>query len=187
MAKLSLTVALAVLAGAAVMFAYLRHREDPYSWYQLEIANTGFTNEALLDSDIPLPDIKNISGRLKFRTGRDQPSAVEAGYILEFDIDKLDKGKLPEKYRKPRTFQARQGEYTVEPVEEVTYVAKFDFTLEDKDRFELLHTSSGSQYIESGKRNRFQGLAADQIPLAIARRARFITAKISVEKCETCM
>jgi hypothetical protein len=184
--KVSLTVVLPAIVGAAVMFAYLRHKQDPYSWHQLEMDKTSYKTEALFDSDIPLPDIKNISGQLKFRTGRDKANELEAGYVVEFDIDKLDKAKLPEKYRKPTVYQSKQGEYTVDPVEEVVYVAKFQFTLQDKDRFDLLKTSSEDQYIQSGKRNRFQGLATDPIPLEIAQRAKFIKAEIHVVKCETC-
>lgn len=177
---------LAALAGAAIMFAYLRHKQDPYAWHQLEMDKTSYTSEALFASDISLPDIKNISGKMKFRTGRDKPTDLEAGYVVEFDIDKLNKDKLPEKYRKPTPCPSAQGGCTIDPVEEVVYNAKFQFTLQDKDHFDLLSTSSGNQYIYSGQHNRFQGLGADPVPLRIAQRVKFIKAQIHVEKCETC-
>ena len=183
--KVSLML-LAAIAGAAIMFAYLQHKQDPYSWHQLEMDKSSYTTEALFDSDIPLPDIKNISGEMKFRSGRDNPSDLEAGYVVEFDVDKLNKDKLPGKYRKPTTYQSKQGEYTVDPVQEVVYIAKFQFTLQDKDHFDLLKTSSEAQYIYSGQHNRFQGLAAEPVPARIAERVKFIKAQINVEKCETC-
>lgn len=77
--KVSLTVLLSAIAGAAIMFTYLRHKQDAYSWYQLEMDKTSYTTEAVFKSDIPLPDIKNISGKMKFRTGRDNASDLEAG------------------------------------------------------------------------------------------------------------
>ena len=174
------------IAGAVLTFAYVRHKQDPFSWDQLDTGKPSYTSEALFDADIPLPDIKNISGLMKFRLGCDKPNELEAGYIVEFDIDKLDKAKLPEKYRKATVGQSKQGEYTIEPVGEVTYSAKCQFTLQDKDHFELLETNGGDQYIESGKRNQLQGLATDVVPLAIAQRTKFITLEIRVEKCETC-
>jgi hypothetical protein len=135
------------------------------AWHQLDIEKPSYTytNEALFDSDIPLPDIKSVSGKTKFRTGREKPSELEAGYVLEFDIDKLDKTKLPEKYRKPTVGQSKQGEYTIEPVEEVTYSANFRFTLQDKDHFDLQEVQSEAQYIQSG--------------------TKFIKAEIAVENC----
>src|SRR4029077_5411735 len=182
----SLTAVLGAVFGALLMCVYLRHKQDPYSWHQLETDKPSYTSEALFDSDIPLPDLKNISGRMKFRTGRDKSDELEAGYVVEFDIDKLNKAKLPEKYRRPTVGQSKQGEYTIDPVGEVVYVAKFQFTLQDKDHFDLQKTQSEEQYIESGKRNRFQGLATDPVPLNIAQRTKFIKAEVHVEKCETC-
>jgi hypothetical protein len=182
----SLVVVVAAVVGAAIMFAYLRHKQDPYSWHQLEMDKSSYTTEALFDSEIPLPDIKNISGKIKFRIGPDNPSELEAGYVVEFDVDKLNKDKLPEKYRKPTPYQSKQGRYTVDPVQEVVYVAKFQFTLQDKDHFDLLKTSSDAQYIYSGQHNRFQGLAADPVPARIAERVKVIKGQINVEKCETC-
>ena len=99
--KVSLIVVLAAITGASITFAYLRYKQDPYSWHKLDIDKTSFTTESLIDSDIPLPDIRNVSGEMKFRTGRGNTSDLEAGYVVEFDIDKLNKDKLPGKYRKP--------------------------------------------------------------------------------------
>ena len=98
----------------------------------------------------------------------------------------LNKDKLPEKYRKPTPCPSAQGGCTIDPVQEVVYGAKFQFTLQHKDHFYLLTTSSENQYISSGQHNRFQGLAADPVALRIAQRVKFIKAQINVQKCETC-
>jgi len=185
-AKVSLIVLSAALLGAILTFVYLRHKQDPFAWRHLDVDKPSYTGEALFDSDIPLPDIKNSSGEAKFRTAPGSGREVELGYVMEFDIDKLEKDKVPEKYRKPTKYQAKQGEVTWDPVAEVVYIAKFDFTLRDKDGFELKKLESRNEYIESGKRNRLQGLVPDAVPLEIAERTQSIKALIYVQKYETC-
>ena len=74
--RVSLTIVLGAVVGASLMFAYLRHKQDPFS-YELDTSKPSYTSEALFDSDILLPDIKNISGRMKFRSGRDKPNELK--------------------------------------------------------------------------------------------------------------
>jgi len=133
----SLTSLVAAAVGAGLMFTHLHHKQNDFPWYQLDNDSPSYTNEAFLESDIQLPNIKNISGQAKFRNSPGKFGDVELGYVMEFDIDKLDRTKLPEKYRKPTVDQSKQGPFTLNPIEEVVYVAKFDFTLQDKDGFEL--------------------------------------------------
>jgi hypothetical protein len=53
--KVSLAVVLGAVAGAVLVFAYLRHKQDPFSWYQLDTGKPSYASEALFDSDISLP------------------------------------------------------------------------------------------------------------------------------------
>jgi len=147
----------------------------------------GFTTEALFNSDIPLPEIKRISGKSKFlKTQKSGTDEMNLGYVVSIDVEKLDLEKVPQKYKTERKEKYKAGEFTVPPIEELVYEVSFEFELRDKDGFELVKLQSPSHSLYSGKANQFQGIAKQPILQATAERVVNIVLHMTVEKCETC-
>ena len=143
----------------------------------------GMNSGALFSVDIPLPDVSKPHGKAKFLE-RSAPGKedIELGYIINVSVNNLDVSKIPEKYRKPRQ---GEGDWVIEPIEQVVYVAHFDFSLKDADGFVLMSASSEPVYLYSGK-HVFQGTTRQAIPVAVAKRTKSILTNMTVEKCETC-
>lgn len=145
------------------------------------------TAEALFGADIPLPDFKSFSAKVKFTKPRmKQNLGAVLGYIVSVDVENLDSSKIPEKYRKERKRQFRAGTFTLQPLEEVIYEVHFEFILIDKDGFELAKLESPKHYLYSGKNNIFQELVLKQIPVDIAKRTKKVKPRILIDKCVSC-
>jgi hypothetical protein len=174
-------LAAGVVIGVACTYA-LMHRVN-HSWIELQTEHHGlaWANEVFSESDIPLPEQKDPQGQAKF-VDRGIGKGYELGYVVTSRMEKLDQGKLPEKYKKSQSW----GKYTIGPTESVTYSAHLDFILKDADGFELITTKSDPVYIESGKENKLQGFAKDSIPDALVRRTKTILVNLVLDKCETC-
>jgi len=162
-----------------------------FDWKELSIDKSGkgygFTSEALFNSDIPLPEIKKLSGKSKFIKAPNATSdELNLGYVISVDIDKLDLQKIPEKYKVERKEQHKAGEFTVLPIEDAVYEISFDFALKDKDGFEILELKSPSHNLYTGKMNSFQDSVKQTISSAIADRVANIGLHMTIEKCETC-
>lgn len=147
-----------------------------------------FTTEAAFNSDIPFPDVKRIWGKSKFlkpttNAGNDD---LNLGYIISVENDKVDLQKVPSKYKVTRKERYKGKEITGQPIEEVVFSVSFDFSLKDKDGFELVKLKSPLHYIYSGHVNTFQDVVRQSIARHIAERASTIIFSMTVEECKTC-
>lgn len=163
-----------------------------FDWKELSLDQSGkgyrYYSEALFNSDIPLPEIKKLSGKCKFisTSTKLRKDELNLGYVVSVDIAKLDLQKVPQKYKVEKKEKYTAGEFTVLPIEEVVYSVTFEFRLQDKDGFELLNLKSLPHSIYSGKVNKFQDVVRQAIPPAIAERVSSSILSMTVEKCETC-
>jgi hypothetical protein len=155
-------------------------------WKPLSFENTTFDSAALFDSDIALPEISKIDGKIKFRPSPEHDSEYDLGYIINVTVDRLDTKNVPPKYLQSTKEQHVSGEITVDPIKEVVYVVHFSFTLNDADGFYLAKLDSSPLYIDSGTKNNFQGIAGTPISAGVARRTRTVACTMHVDKCETC-
>jgi hypothetical protein len=178
---LAFGVFIGVVVGVACTYA-LMHREN-YKWFELQIDHFGisYANKVFAESDIPLPDLKPPHGQAKF-VDRGIGKGRELGFVVRASMDKLDKSKLPEKYKKSRVW----GNLTIGPTESVAYNAHLEFTLKDVDGFELMTTKSEPLYVLSGDENKMQGFATDSIPDALIRRTTNMFVRLVLDNCETC-
>jgi len=145
------------------------------------------TPEALLDSDIPIPEIRKLSGKGKFIKALQASSDdVVLGYVISVDIDKLDLEKLPQKYKVEKKEQYKAGEITVLPIEDAVYAISFEFSLNDKDGFELMKLESPSHWLYTGKVNDFQNTVKQAVAAPTAVRVASIGLYMTIEKCVTC-
>lgn len=143
----------------------------------------GFSLEALFDTDIELPDIKMLTGKVKFIN---EPGSVHFGYLVTVVVEKLDSTKLPEQYRKEKKGKAKGGEFTILPPDQVVYETHFEFTFRDKDNFVIFTLKSPLENLISGKDNQFQRIIQGAIPYSIAARTSAIAFSMSIDKCVTC-
>ncbi len=142
----------------------------------------GYTSEAIFGSDIPLPLIKEISGKTKFIEDTNDTSTVKLGYLVIVTVDKLDKSKVPEKYLKQKPTIIEGRKILQEPIDEVVYEVVFSFILKDKDGFDLIEVVSKPETIFSGKKNEFQSIVQQQIPVSSASRSSQILLKTKLTK-----
>ena len=163
-----------------------------FDWKDLSLDQSGkgyeYSSEALFNSDIPLPEIKKISGKCKFISTsiKLRNDELNLGYIVTVDIAKLDLQKVPQKYKVEKNEKYTAGEFAVLPIEEVVYSVTFEFKLQDKDGFELLNLKTPPHSIYSGKINEFQDVVRQAISPTIAERVSGVILSMTVEKCETC-
>ncbi len=162
-----------------------------YNWKELSIDHNGkgygFTSDALFNSDIPLPEIKKLSGKSKFIKATDaSANELTFGYIISVDIDKLNLQKLPEKYKVEQKEQYKAGEFTIPPIKEAVFEIYFEFIFKDKDGFEILKLNSPHHNLFTGKINSFQDTAKQTISSTIADRVAEIAMNMTIEKCVTC-
>ena len=164
---------------------------NDFDWQELSINPSekgyGFTSEALFNSDVALPDIKRLSGKTKFLSPvKSDRHELHLGYIVSVDVEKLKLEQLPEKYKEEREVKSKRGGFTIMPFQGVGYQVSFEFSLKDKDGFELIKLESPKHSIYSGKDNRFQDKVSQLILKTVAERTKDIVLQMTVEKCETC-
>lgn len=186
-----LVVALTFLAGVLVtsLLVWL-YEKSSFDWLETSIEKKHFgvsySTKALFGADIPFPYIKEITGKTKFIERLNDKANVNLGYLVNITQENMDKSKVPEKYLKQKPVTIEGQTVTQEPIDEVTYEVVFSFVLKDKDGFELLEVTSKPETIYSGKRNKLQGVAEQQIPNGIAARVSQAQMKTQVIKCITC-
>ena len=71
-------------------------------------------------------------------------------------------------------------------IQEVVYQVTFEFTLKDKDGFELIRLEGPKHSLYSGKDNRFQDKVSQPILKTVAERTKDVVLYMTVEKCKTC-
>ena len=185
---------IAATVGALAMYLYVfvfySKSSIPEGWIEVSISGHGYSysSEALFDSDISLPDLSALHGKIKFlRYGADGGNHSQLGYLIRVSVKSLDTAKIPETYRQRRSVERHKGgEVILEPVQQVVYKVHFEFELKDKDGFVLMSTTSEPSYLYSGQENVFQGIAQQKISLEKAKHTKSVTLNMSVEKCETC-
>lgn len=139
-----------------------------------------YKDAALFQNDgIPLPDVKEFKGKMKFL----KRNSIECGYLIDINIEKLNKNTIPEKYRKKEKIS---NGFEIMPLDEVSYAAHLEIVLQDKDGFELMHLTGPTFTIESGKNNKSQGECAAIIPFSIAKETKQAKGILVVDKCLSC-
>jgi hypothetical protein len=144
-----------------------------------------YSTEAILKSDIPLPDIKHFGGKTKF-VPHLGAKTYRLGYVIDLSLASLDLTKVPAKYLKDKPVAIDGVSITQLGIRQVSYEIRLNFTLRDKDGFTLLEIQSDPHTIESGKKNEFQSLARTPVPSEVAARVASIFVHLGVEKCITC-
>lgn len=134
--------------------------------------------------DIALPDIKKIDGRAKLL--RHDKSKFAIGYEIEIKIDSLKSEDIPDKYKEKRTIETAAGDIEVLPLEEVLYEAFFEFTLMDKDGFEIKTIKSPSHNISSGKINAVTSKTDYLISTSKASLISDMELDVTITKCVSC-
>jgi hypothetical protein len=184
-------VSLLFVLAIGFYFGIIVKNTKNYDWKEFTIDPSGkgygFTSEALFNSDIRIPDIKKLSGKGKFIKARQATSDdLFLGYIVSVDIDKLDLTKIPQKYKIEKEEQYKAGDFTVLPIEYAVYEISFEYSLKDKDGFELMKLKSPSHSLFTGKVNSFQDIVKQAVAGPIANRVANIGLYMTFEKCETC-
>ena len=146
-----------------------------------------YSTEALFGSDILLPDIVDISGKVKFIEGiSGNDNLANLGYKINVKVAALDIDKVPQKYKEEKTLKIKDHEVTSLPIEQVVYEILFEFFLKDTDGFVINNIESKKHFIYSGQQNRYQDTVSAAFPINIANRVKSIDFKMGVTKCETC-
>jgi hypothetical protein len=142
----------------------------------------GYKPEALIN-DLNLPEVKTIKGDGKF-IKRDNNYFF--GYKILLDINHFDTTKVPKKYLQDTEIEINKHKITAVGIKEVTYEITLEFTLLDKDNFELSKIISNTETIQSGQKNEIQDFIRNAIPLKTIELTKHIKLFVSVDKCVSC-
>jgi hypothetical protein len=172
-----------IIIGVVGTHLFLRHHIRD-RWFALTTEGKGFSwmSEALLNVDIPLPEVEKPQGKAKFLDRNDIEKGTRVGYIITTHVAHLDAAQIPAKYKVER----KMGDFTLAPITEVVYAAHLEFTLKDADGFVLMVTKSPRIELWSGQENILQGETADAIPTGVVNRTKTIVMMLTADKCETC-
>ncbi len=182
-------LAIAIVCGYYLGISTRTAKE--FNWRMLTVDPNSkgyvFSSEALFNSDIRLPNIKDLSGRYKFlNTTKDDMDKFHLGYIVSVDVEKLNIEEIPQKYKVDRKENYKAGEFIVSPIEEVVYQIYFEFALKDKDGFKLVKLTGPKHYLSSNKTNRFQDKVVATIAGTVVDQTKDVSLEMTVQKCETC-
>jgi hypothetical protein len=181
-------VLLGICIGAVAPYIFPRHIDTSWRTVITEQKHFGVTyNTSVVFSDLPMPDIKSVSGRAKFVDGAEPGQSTELGYIMNVEMSGLDLAKVPQRYKEEKREMINGYEITTAPVEQSYYAIEFDFDLKDKDGF-VLHTVHAKDLpsLISGTKNTFQAKIEEPIPYATAIKVQEIVVRPSIVKCHTC-
>jgi hypothetical protein len=142
----------------------------------------GYETVALFN-DIPLPEIKNINGNAKFIN---RNNGYFIGYKINFDIAHLDTTKINAKYLRNKPEVVNGINTTALGIKEVTYDISFEFTLIDKDGFEIEKIKSATETVQSGEKNEFQNTIEKPVSLKTIESTKSIKLILSIDKCLNC-
>lgn len=137
-------------------------------------------------TDIALPQIKEFKGKAKFLPDSVSSMSKELGYIVHVVVPPLDLKKVPEKYLKDKPVKIEGVKTVRPPIEQVYYEVVLSFNIKDKDGFTIAELTSPSEVIVSGKDNVLQNVMPKMIADDIAERAKAISVKLTLNKCNTC-
>lgn len=175
----------AIIVAGVILYNRFANQPPVDKWITLTIpdkGDVGYETEAFFN-EVPLPDLTNLKGDVKFVS---RSNGYFIGYKIHFDIAHLDTTKVPKKYLLDKPATINGVATTALGLKEVTYQASFEFTLMDKDGFELDKIQSGKEYIESGKKNEIQNMVEKAIPLKTIQLTKSIKLQLSIDKCISC-
>jgi hypothetical protein len=147
-----------------------------------------YHSDAVLNSDIPLPEIEAIESKIKLiapPSGDSQRTRVIA-YVTQVRVASLERRNIPAKYLRERVEQYKGSPLTTLPLEQVTYAVQFTFDLVDKDGFKLAEVTGPKQWLESGKSNMFQEITTQPLDPDLVRRTATLRTHLTVLRCESC-
>lgn len=181
-------VSLAFLVGLTAVFLFNWLRDRPSTdWLNTSIEQKHFgvsyATKALFGADIPFPDIRDIAGKTKFVQ---RNNGLNLGYVITVTQEQLDKSKVPAKYLKQKQVVIEGLKVAQEPIDQVAYEVLFRFLLGDRDGFELLQVESKPEVVYSGRKNDFQGVVQQMIPVEIANRVSQVHLNTHILRCLSC-
>jgi hypothetical protein len=136
--------------------------------------------------DLPMPDIKSVSGKAKFINPVGKGEATEFGYIVNMEMASLDLAKVPEHYKKSQPMEGNSG-FVRPPLTQASYEVEWEFQFKDKDGFLIgKYKSPEEQPLTSGQTNVFQGKLQDKIPYDEAVRVHQVEIYPLIVKCYSC-
>ena len=178
--------------GAAMLFPrFIGGTRIDNQWKQLvhpaEGQGISYSTEVFVISDLPSPEIRKLDGEAKFIDGDNaQTTGAQLGYKVVVDVGSVDLSKVPKKYLLEKPVNVGRTTITQLPINQVSHDIHFEFTLKDKDGFNLLEARSEPHTLESGKTNTFQGIAIKLVPAPIAARTAGIVFRMGVDRCISC-
>lgn len=179
------TTLIILITGSIFIYVQLKNKLPLDTWINLTIPKEGKIGGTTIGffNDISLPDINNIKGDAKFLK---RNNSYHLGYKINFDIAHLDTTKIPSKYLQDKDQVFNGTTVTALGIREVSYDISFEFTLIDKDGFEIEKIKSPTEIVKSGKKNEFQNMTEKSIPINIIRLTKSIRLFISIDKCLSC-
>ncbi|MFZ2493719.1 MAG: hypothetical protein WA208_19740 [Thermoanaerobaculia bacterium] len=189
------TVAVAFLAGFAIGRTSSLSRapapelDDPWV-FDGALSSKGsifWTDEALFQSDIALPDVQSTTAKVKFIAPPAGGVASKViGYVAEIRVAPLAKKDIPARYLRKTTATMPVGVVTTPPLEQVSYSARLVFELLDKDGFKLGEIDGREHSIRSGETNRLQDMSEAAVPASLVQRVTRIRPRLWILKCQSC-
>ena len=181
---------LGICIGAIAPHFFSRHVDT--SWRPLatkteaETFGIGYSTDAVF-SDLPMPEVKSVSGKAKFLDSVGPGQSTELGYIINVDMAPLDLAKTPQRYKERKKEMINGVEATTEPITRAYYAIEFNFDLRDNDGF-VLQTLQAKDLpsLASGTKNTFQAKIEQPIPYNTAIKVHDILVQPSIVKCHTC-
>src|SRR5215217_2707349 len=118
-----LLVGPAFLVGVLTASVVVRmNSKSHFNWLETSIEKKHFgvsySTKALFGSDIPLPKIKKITGKIKFVKRSNDGASVNLGYLANISQENLDKSNIPKKYLKQRPVIIEGQKVILEPIDE---------------------------------------------------------------------
>lgn len=143
--------------------------------------------------DIPFPNAK-VDGKIKFIRSVDPDSYLarkyKVGYIVNVEVDSIDREKLPKDYEKPKKVLLNGKVILFTPVPNMFYDAELEFSFLDKDGFTLSNVITRTHSIQSGidgkKSDNFIQDQAGDFHLDLINRIASVKLTLNVLKCTTC-
>lgn len=130
-----------------------------------------------------LPRFSGLEGRAKFVLHDPaKPEVQSLGYIVKLDIAPLDKSRLPQKYSRDEQITVGKQTLTALPLDEASYGISLQFSLLDRDGFEVLSLVSPIHTVFSGRSNPIQGKTEEVISLEKAALVTGVKSTLTVEE-----
>jgi hypothetical protein len=180
-----LIVGVAIIAVGGYFYPFI-YKGDMQASFFSKILNKSFekrggdvrfTDAASLAA-IPLPEVRDFDTTVKFvEVAKGDSEEVRLDYQTVVSVAALEATKASGNSR------SLSGH---EPAESVVYLVNFQFSLLDRDGFELTKLISEEHRLFSGKTNKFNATIKEPIPLSLAERVEGVEPLMLVVRCDTC-